>query len=83
MWISQIVLLPTKEYKGLMPCDGRALPALEYPELFNLISDQFGGYVGQNTHNEPPIYEFRLPTFASPLSGYTYYVCVKGVPPEM
>lgn len=84
LYISQIVLLPFTEqgYEGLVPCDGRFLSAIEFKELYELISDRYGGSTKQNLHNEPPVYYFAVPSLVSPLKEYSYYICVNGIYPQ-
>ena len=90
MAISQIVLLPTyseienlpkdRSWSGLLPCDGRELSVEQYGTLFYIIGKTYGHR--WDTTNDKPTQWYNLPKLESPLVGYTYYICVRGLFPQ-
>lgn len=78
-YIGQILLaknVDEAKYKEVMlPCDGRELSINQYPILYSIVGDRFGG---------DGITRFKLPDLTnapSPISGAKYYIMLRHIYP--
>ena len=55
---------PESRYPGFIECDGRTLNVSDYPDLFNVIGNTYGG-VGNKSDESPYVYsgDFNLPDY--------------------